>query len=58
MGVRWLLYKAKRAEAKLGRQPSHEDIILEYKGLSKSKTQYKDKALESYRYYYGLLKSK
>ena len=58
MGVRWLMYKVKRAEAKLERQPSHEEIILEYKGLLKSKTEYKDKALESYRYYYGLLKSK
>ena len=58
MGVRWLMYKAKRAEAKLGKQPSHEEIILEYKGLLKSKTEYKGKALESYRKYYGLLKSK
>ncbi len=33
MGVRWLMYKSKRAAAKLGKQPSHEDIILEYKGL-------------------------
>ena len=58
MAVRWLMYKAKRAEAKLGKQPSHEEIILEYKGLLRSKTEYKDKALESYRYYYGLLKGK
>ncbi len=28
MGVRWLMYKSKRAAAKLGRQPSHEEIIL------------------------------
>lgn len=57
MGIRWLMYKSKRAAAKLGKQPSHEDIILEYKGLLKSKTEYKDKALKSYRYYYGLLKN-
>lgn len=56
LGIRWLIYKSKRAAAKLGRQPTHEDIILEYKGLLKSKTQYKDKALGSYRYYYELLK--
>jgi hypothetical protein len=31
MGVRWLMYKVKRAEAKLGKQPSHEGIILEYR---------------------------
>ncbi|MFN7728145.1 MAG: hypothetical protein ACK5P7_03200 [Bdellovibrio sp.] len=56
MGARWLMYKSKRAAAKLGKQPSHEEIILEYKGLLKSKTEYKDKALTSYRNYYGLLK--
>ena len=58
MGIRWLMYKSKRAAAKLGRQPTHEDIILEYKGLLKSKTSYKDKALKNYRYYYELLKTK
>lgn len=56
IGIRWLVYKSQRAAAKLDRQPTDEDIILEYKGLLKSKTKYKDQALESYRYYYGLLK--
>ncbi len=58
MGVRWLMYKSKRATAKLGRQPTHEEIILEYKGLLKSKSKYKEKALEIFRKYYGQLKSK
>jgi len=58
MGIRWLIYKSTRATAKLGRQPTHEEIILEYKGLLKSKSKYKKKALESYRKYYGKLKSK
>lgn len=58
IGIRWLMYKAKRAAAKLGRQPTHEEIILEYKGLLKSKSQYKKDALSSYRKYYGKLKSK
>lgn len=58
MGIRWLLYKSKRAAAKLGRQPTNEEIILEYKGLLKSKSQYKQNALSSYRKYYGKLKSK
>ena len=53
-----ILQNPKRAAAKLGRQPTHEDFILEYKGLLKSKTSYKDKALKNYRYYYELLKSK
>ncbi len=58
MGIRWLMYKSKRAAAKLGREPSHEEIILEYKGLLKSKSKYKQNALDSYRKYYGQLKSK
>ncbi len=58
MGLRWLVYKSVRAAAKLGRQPTHEETILEYKGLLKSKTQYKGNALRSYRYYYGLLKNR
>ncbi|MBY0315659.1 MAG: transglycosylase SLT domain-containing protein [Bdellovibrionales bacterium] len=58
MGIRWLMYKSNRAAAKLGRQPTHEEIILEYKGLLKSKSQYKKDALDSYRKYYGKLKGK
>lgn len=58
MGIRWLMYKSKRAAAKLGQQPTHEEIILEYKGLLKSKSQYKEDALDSYRKYYGKLKGK
>ncbi len=58
MGIRWLMYKSKRAAAKLGRQPTHEEIILEYKGLLRSKSQYKQNALGSYRKYYEKLKSK
>ena len=58
MGIRWLIYKSKRAAAKLGRQANHEEVILEYKGLLKSKSKYKDNALESFRKYYGQLKNK
>jgi len=58
ISVRWLLYKSKRAEAKLGRSPTPEDIILEYKGLLKSKSDYKEKALKKFRTAYGLLKKK
>lgn len=58
MGVRWLLYKSKRAAAKLGRAPTHEEIILEYKGLLKSKSDLKESALENFKKNYGLLKNK
>ncbi len=58
IGVRWLLYKSERAEAKLGRSPTPEDIILEYKGLLKSKSDYKENALKKFRTAYGLLKKK
>lgn len=56
MGVRWLMYKSKRAEAKLGRAPTHEEIILEYKGLLKSKSNYKKAALKKYLEAYEKLK--
>lgn len=43
---------------KLKREPTHEELILEYKGLLKSKTLYKDNALISYRKNYNDLKKK
>lgn len=58
MGIRWLYRKKRLAEGKLGRAADHEDIILEYKGLLKSKTPYKDKGLEKYRYGYKQLRKK
>lgn len=56
MGTRWLMYKSKRAEAKLGRPPTHEEIILEYKGLLKSRSNYKKAALKKYLEAYEQLK--
>ncbi len=58
MGIRWLYRKKRLAEGKLGRAADHEDIILEYKGLLKSKTAYKEKGLEKYRHAYKQLKKK
>lgn len=58
IGVRWIYHKKKLAAGKLGREPSHEEIILEYKGLLKSNTEYKNRALSSYRDAYAKLKSK
>lgn len=56
IAIRWLAYKKVRAESKLGRPATHEEIILEYKGLLKSKSEYKKKALERYRELYEKLK--
>ncbi len=56
MGVRWLFRKRATAMSKLKRAPDHEEIILEYKGLLKSKTGLKDEALRIYREHYDLLK--
>lgn len=56
--IRWLSRKKALAKSKLGRDPTAEEIILEYKGLLKSKTIYKNKALASFRKYYALLNSK
>lgn len=56
MAVRWLFRKRRLAEGKLGRTPDAEEIILEYKGLLKSKTSYKDSALKKFRKDYESLK--
>jgi len=42
----------------LKRAPDHEELILEYKGLLKSKTDYKNKALKKFRKDYADLKKK
>jgi hypothetical protein len=56
MGIRWLYRKKRLADGKLGRAANHEDIILEYKGLLKSKSDYKEAALKKYRKSYAKLK--
>ena len=56
IAIRWLAHKKTLAGKKLGRTADHEDIILEYKGLLKSKTKYKDNALKKYKEFYAKLK--
>jgi len=56
MAVRWLQRKKETAESKLKRAPSHEEIILEYKGLLKSDSAYKKAGLKKYREAYATLK--
>lgn len=56
IATRWLAYKKIRAEKKLGRSATHEEIVLEYKGLLKSKSEYKKKALNRYKELYEKLK--
>ncbi|MBY0414233.1 MAG: hypothetical protein K2Q18_08710 [Bdellovibrionales bacterium] len=56
MAIRWLFRKKRLAQGKLGREPNAEEIILEYKGLLKSTTNYKNNALTKYRDLYELLK--
>jgi hypothetical protein len=55
MAVRWLSRKKRLAEGKLGRTASAEEIILEYKGMLKSKSELKDKALKKFRKEYDQL---
>lgn len=55
IAVRWLTHKKSMVEKKLGRPSTHEDIILEYKGLLKSDSTYKSNALKKYRKYYDML---
>ncbi len=56
MGIRWLYRKKRIADGKLGRVANHEEIILEYKGLFKSQSKYKESALAKYRKAYAKLK--
>ncbi len=58
MAVRWLSRKKKLAEGRLGRQATAEEIILEYKGLLKSKSPFKNNAIEKFRKEYGKLTEK
>lgn len=58
MGVRWLFYKRQRAIKSLKREPTPEELILEYKGLLKSRTKYKHDALDNFTDAYAKLKSK
>lgn len=58
LAIRWLARKQKTAATKLGRNPTHEEIILEYKGLLKSSTKYKEMALANYRKHYAKLATK
>ncbi len=56
MAIRWLHRKRETAASKLGREPNHEEIILDYKGLLKSNSEYKKSGLKKYRKEYGALK--
>ncbi len=58
MAVRWLHRKKRLAEGKLGRSATPEEIILEYKGLLKSKSDEKKRALKNFNEHYDDLKKK
>lgn len=58
MAIRWLFRKKRLAEGKLGRAADAEEIILEYKGLLRSKTDFKNSALKKFRKHYAELKKK
>ncbi len=58
MAPRWIFRKQDLAKGKLGREPTTEEVILEYKGLLKSKSEYRDQALGAFREAYAKLKKK
>lgn len=58
LAIRWLIRKQKTAANRLGRKPSSEEVILEYKGLLKSTTPYKERALANFRKHYAALRAK
>ncbi|MCM2323423.1 MAG: lytic transglycosylase domain-containing protein [Oligoflexia bacterium] len=58
MGIRWIFRKRRLAEGKLGRGATPEEIVLEYKGLLGSKSEYQQQALKKFREHYAILKKK
>lgn len=56
IGIRWIFRKRATAMNQLKRMPSHEELILEYKGLLKSDSEYKKSGLKKYRESYEKLK--
>ncbi len=58
MGIRWIFRKKRLAEGKLGRGATPEEIVLECKGLLKSKSDYQQQALKNFREHYAILKKK
>ncbi len=56
MAIRWLFRKKRLAFGKLGKEPSPEEIILEYKGLLGSDSKFKDNALKKFRELFNDLK--
>jgi len=56
IAVRWLFRKRATAMSQLKRAPNNEELILEYKGLLKSSSKYKDAALRKYKEAYAKLK--
>lgn len=58
MGIRWIFRKKRLAAGKLGRPPTADEVVLEYKGLLKSRSKYQEKALKNFRENYARLKKK
>ena len=58
LSIRWLFRKGETAASKLKRTPTIEELILEYKGLLKSKSTFQKNALEKFRNNYAKLTKK
>ena len=56
LAIRWLYRKQQTARSKLGREPSHEEIVMEYKGWLKGDSAMRKSGLNNYREHYGKLK--
>jgi hypothetical protein len=55
VATRWIFRKRELAQKQLGRNPTPEEIILEYKGLLKSKSDFKASAVKKFRRIYAKL---
>lgn len=57
-GVRWLFRKRETAKARLKHEPDWEDVLMEFKGRLKSKTQETQRIRKEIREYLGILDEK
>ncbi len=55
IATRWLIQKEKLARFKLKRAPTSDEIVMEYKGILKDKSEKASRIMKDYRKYYASL---
>ena len=55
IATRWLVQKEKLARFKLKRAPTSDEVVMEYKGILKDKSEKASRIMRDYRKYYASL---